>query len=125
MDKKNSVLLLALNGMLLVVIICLIVMIAKPQAVQETRLSGSLQTEVSGVIAQNNQNQSNVSQPNVPGKPGEQVISLGGNRFAVIDNNPNSETHGNVLVYEYDEQSHKLNFLTSENYIARMNQRTE
>lgn len=120
MEKRNSVLLLALNGMMLVVIICLIAVIAKPQAVQETRLSGSLHTEVSGIYAQNSQ-----SQPNVLNKSGEQVVSLGGNRFAVIDNNPDSDTHGNVLVYEYDEKSRKLNFLTSDNFIMRMNQRTE
>ncbi|BFH61000.1 hypothetical protein [Paenibacillus azoreducens] len=120
MEKKNSVLLLALNGIMLVVIICLVILMVKPMSEKETRISGSLTTVVPGIDALNSQNQ-----PVVRNKSGEQVVSLGGNRFAVIDNNPDSDTHGNVLVYEYDEKSGKLNFLTSDNFIMRMHQRTE
>lgn len=56
---------------------------------------------------------------------GIQTVSLGGDRFAVIDGNKNSESYGKILIYEYDEKTRKLNFLATDNVVTRMNQRTE
>ncbi|GIO34673.1 MULTISPECIES: hypothetical protein [Paenibacillus] len=120
MEQKNNVFMLVLSGIMMIVVICLVIMIIRPQT-DTSHLTGSIDTYNHGIVTPSFPNEMNIK-TNVPG---EQIVSLGGNRFAVIDSNPDSGNHGTILVFEYDEKARKIHFLASDNYVARMNQRTE
>ncbi|WP_339323829.1 hypothetical protein [Paenibacillus sp. FSL W8-0194] len=119
MDQKNNVFMLVLSGIMMIVVICLVIMIVKPQPDAASHFTGSMETYAHGINIPSFPDEMNIT------TKGEQIVSLGANRFAVIDNNPDSSNHGTILIYEYDEKARKIHFLASENYVARMNQRTE
>ncbi|MCJ8013862.1 hypothetical protein MUG84_19230 [Paenibacillus sp. KQZ6P-2] len=123
MENKNSALILGLSALMLFVAVYLVFMV-KPQTETATAthiIGGSLD-----IYPKDMNNTSFPKELNVKSNAlNEQIVPLGDNRFAVIDGNTESDTHGTILIYEYDAQSGKLKFLTSDNYVMRMNQRTE
>lgn len=119
MDQKNNVFMLVLSGIMMIVVICLVIMIVKPQSDGGSHFAGSVETYTHGINIPDFPDELSV------GTKGEKIVPLGSNRFAVIDSNPDSSNHGTILVFEYDEKARKINFLASDNYAARMNQRTE
>jgi hypothetical protein len=85
-DKFNKVILVG-------ILICLIFITLKPSGIQ--------------VSSPN---------PNINVNNGEEIIQLAPNRIAVVDNSINSGMWGTILIFDYDNNSKKFNFIGSMNY---------
>ncbi|MEC0241664.1 hypothetical protein P4H66_17745 [Paenibacillus dokdonensis] len=123
MDKKHNPYMLLFYGLLIIVVIYLLNMnVQSPMKMQTGTYitGGSLDVRTSGTNMQSFPGQVDVKTDLNGGG-----VYLGGSRFAVIDSNMNSDTYGMILIYEYDEKTQKLNYLTTDNYVARMHQKTE
>ena len=87
-----------LNTLLTVITICLVILILKPT---------------------NNV----VDWPNYPDDikidtyENDQVIPLGNNRIAIIDNKYSSGNHGNMTVLEFNEESKEFEKVSTSNYL--------
>jgi hypothetical protein len=69
------------------------------------------------VIGNNSMNnQSATPNSNININAGEQVIQLAPNRIAVIDNRNNSGMRGTILIFDYDSNDKKFNYIGSMNY---------
>lgn len=59
--------------------------------------------------------QMSVNQPQIPG-PGQSVIQLGPNRIAIAETQNNSGMYGDILVFDYDDQTKAFLFVGRYNY---------
>ncbi|MEN6461800.1 MAG: hypothetical protein ABFC94_10575 [Syntrophomonas sp.] len=64
----------------------------------------------------NNQITSTSTNPNINISSGEAIIQLAPNRIAVVDNRNNSGMGGTILVFDYDTNTKKFNYVCSMNY---------
>lgn len=123
LDLKKNAYMYLFYGLLIIFILYLM----RPET--QPPMSGSKETFITGgsldVHASGFNSSSYPGQRDVKTDVNGGGVYLGGNRFAIINNNENSSTYGTILIYEYDEKAHKLNYLTTDNFVVRMNTRTE
>ncbi len=87
--------------MLLGILICLIIIILKPVNIQ---------------VSSPNSNISPSVEPNIHVNSGEEIIQLAPNRIAIVDNRINSGMRGTILIFDYDEDTKKFNYMGTMNY---------
>ncbi|PKK99836.1 MAG: hypothetical protein CVV56_09225 [Tenericutes bacterium HGW-Tenericutes-1] len=81
------------KGILVGILICLIIIALKPNSTQTSSQNSTIDINV-----------------------GEEIIQLAPNRIAVVDNRANSGMGGTILVFDYDDNTEKFNFVGHMNY---------
>ncbi len=78
-----------------------------------------------GIANQSTNNQIASPMPNIDNSVGKQVIQLAPNRIAVIDNENTSGIGGTILVFDYNSNTKKFNYVSSMNYEDYFNDPTK